>query len=185
MPWSPSAGGVASAVVCCPDSLILLSRRSAAAVHDQDVFHIMSTTRAMRRLKPDAVPDEVICRILQAGMSAANAGNRQQWRFLVVKDRAVMQAVQRLYKRAYDEVAGPAHKISGPPAGVSPEKYERQNAAVEYLTDHLHEAPVWIVPCLDTRGQVAAGPARSSGATIYPAVQNMLLAARALGIGAT
>ena len=53
---------------------------------------------------------------------------------------------------------------------------------VAYLTDHFHEAPVWIVACLND-GQ--GTPSRSSGASIYPAVQNMLLAARALGLGAT
>jgi len=53
---------------------------------------------------------------------------------------------------------------------------------VEYLTDHFHEAPVWIVACLE---EGMAVPTRGSGASIYPAVQNMLLAARALGLGAT
>ena len=62
------------------------------------------------------------------------------------------------------------------------ERYLRQRAAAEYLTDHFHEAPVWIVPCIE-HGAVAAHP--PSGASIYPAVQNMLLAARALGLGAT
>ena len=52
---------------------------------------------------------------------------------------------------------------------------------MEYLTDHFHEAPVWIVACLEE----ASAPTRMSGASIYPAVQNMLLAARALGLGAT
>jgi nitroreductase len=53
-------------------------------------------------------------------------------------------------------------------------------AAAEYLADHIHEAPVWIVPCLES-----ANPTRTSGSSIYPAIQNILLAARALGLGAT
>ena len=53
-------------------------------------------------------------------------------------------------------------------------------AAAEHLADHLHEAPVWIVPCLQ-----GGAHTRTSGSSIYPAVQNMLLAARALGLGAT
>jgi nitroreductase len=52
--------------------------------------------------------------------------------------------------------------------------------AAEYLATHIHEAPVWIVPCLE-----GGTPTRTSGSSIYPAVQNMLLAARALGLGAT
>jgi nitroreductase len=128
------------------------------------------------------VPDELIRKILEAGVAAANGGNRQTWRFLVLKDRAIKERVQHFYKRAFDEVVGPRYRNSAPPPGVTPERYMRQHSAVEYLTDHFHEAPVWIVACLD---EGTSTPTRSSGASIYPAVQNMLLAARALGLGAT
>jgi nitroreductase len=146
-----------------------------------DVFEIMQTTRAMRRLKPDPVPDELIRKILRAGACAASGGNYQRWRFLVVKDPAIKKAVQAWYKKAYDEVIGPRYAGSAPPPGVSAERYARQHAAVEHLTEHFHEAPVWIVCCLEEAGT----PNRWSGASIYPAVQNMLLAARALGLGCT
>ena len=59
-----------------------------------DLFEIMATTRAMRRLKPDPVPDALIAKILQAGVCAPNGGNAQHWRFLVVKDRTIKAAVQ-------------------------------------------------------------------------------------------
>ncbi len=146
----------------------------------QDVFEIMHTTRAMRRLRPDPVPDALIRKILDAGIAAANGGNTQRWRFLVVKDPAIKRAVQTYYKRAFDEVVGPRYATSAPPPGSSAEKYQRQHSAVAYLTEHFHEAPVWIVACLDE-----PKPTRWSGASIYPAVQNMLLAARALGLGST
>lgn len=147
-----------------------------------DVFDIIHTTRAMRRLKPDPVPDALIRRILEAGTCAANAANTQRWRFLVVKDRAIKQAVQVFYKRAFDEVVSPRYAASAPPPGSDPERYRRQHEAVEYLTDHFHEAPVWIVACIDHGHEE---PTRTAAASIYPAVQNMLLAARALGLGAT
>ena len=147
----------------------------------QDIFAIIHTTRAMRRLKPDPVPDAMIRQILEAGICAANGGNTQRWRFLVIKDPVVKQAVQRLYQRAFDEVVGPRHHSSPPPPGSDPARFARQNAAVEYLTRHFHEAPVWIVACLEDGNT----PNRSAGASIYPAVQNMLLAARALGLGST
>ena len=153
-----------------------------------DLFETIETTRAMRRLKPDPVPDELIAKILRAGVCAANGGNTQRWRFLVVKDREIKKKVQVHYKRAFDETVGPRYLKSAPPPGVTRERYDRQHAAVEYLTEHFHEAPVWIVACLDTPGadvQGAVPPGRSAGASIYPAVQNMLLAARALGLGAT
>ena len=149
---------------------------------EPELFEIIHTTRAMRRLKPDPVPDALIRKILEAGVCAPNGGNTQRWRFLVIKDPAIKRAVQVPYKRAFDEVIGPRYLSSEPPPGVTKERYLRQHAAVEYLTDHFHEAPVWIVPCLEDGG---TAPNRSSGASIYPAVQNMLLAARALGLGAT
>jgi len=90
--------------------------------------------------------------------------------------------VQVWYQRAFDEVVGPRYRSSPPPAGMDPERYRRQADAAQYLTEHFHEAPVWIVACLEHGAQRAN---RSSGASIYPAVQNMLLAARALGLGAT
>jgi nitroreductase len=156
--------------------------KESAMAEGTDLFEIISTTRAMRRLKPDPVPDDLIRKILEAGVSAASGGNRQHWRFMVIKDRALKGKVQHYYKRALDEVVGPRYRNSAPPPGVTREQYDRQHNAVSYLTDHFHEAPVWIVACLED-GQ--GTPSRSSGASIYPAVQNMLLAARALGLGAT
>ena len=147
-----------------------------------EVLHIIRTTRAMRRLKPDPVPDEFINRILEAGVCAASGANQQQWQFLVVKDGSIKQQIQHYYERAFNEIVVPLYRASGPPLGVTQEEYDRQLRAVAYLTEHFHEAPVWIVACID-HGEQQPGPA--SGASIYPAVQNMLLAARALGLGAT
>jgi nitroreductase len=146
-----------------------------------DIFEVMSTMRAMRRLKPDPVPDELINKILQAAQWAPSGGNTQRWRFLVVKDPEIKKGVQVYYKRLYDETVGPRYVSSAPPPGSDPARYRRQNAAVEYLTDHYHEAPVWIVACLED----GENPGRTAGSSIYPAVQNMLLATRALGLGTT
>ena len=146
-----------------------------------DLFEIIETTRAMRRLKPDPVPDELIARILRAGACAPNGGNTQKWRFLVIKDRKIKEAVAVWYKKAFDEWIGPRYLKSEPPPGVTKERYLRQHAAVEYLTDHYAEAPVWIVACLED----GPTPNRGTGSSIYPAVQNMVLATRALGLGTT
>ena len=147
----------------------------------QDLFETMENCRAMRRLKPDPVPDNLIAKILHAGTCAPSGGNAQTWRFLVLKDRKIKDAVTVWYKKAYDEIIGPRYSSVAPPPGVSPEKFKRQHSAVEYLTDHFAEAPVWIVPCIES----ADKPNRSSGASIYPAVQNMVLACRAVGLGTT
>ena len=127
-----------------------------------DVFDIMHTTRAMRRLKPDPVPDELMAKILRAGAAAANGGNTQKWRFLVLKDPARQEGGAGWYKKAYDEVIGPRYAGSAPPPGIDAARYHRQHQAVEYLTDHFHEAPVWIVACLMEATSRRAGPAPRS-----------------------
>ena len=102
----------------------------AESANGNDVFTIMQTTRSMRRLKPDPVPDELIAKILQAGACAANGGNTQRWRFLVIKDQKIKQAVAEYYKRAFNEVVGPRYRNSPPPPGVTKERYARQQAAM-------------------------------------------------------
>src|SRR5215469_1523725 len=145
-----------------------------------DLFEIIRTTRSMRRLKPDPVPNELIRKILEAGVCAPSGGNMQRWRFLVIRDRKVKETVGAVYKRSWDERVAPRYRSGEPAPGTSRERFERMLAAAEYLANHIHEAPVWIVPCLE-----GDAPTHWSGSSIYPAVQNMLLAARALGLGAT
>ena len=145
-----------------------------------NLFETMATTRSMRRLKPDPVPDELIRKILKAGVSAPSGGNMQRWRFLVIKDPQVKQTIGNYYQRAWNEVVAPRYRAGEPAPGTSRERFVRMLDAAQYLADHIHEAPVWIIPCLE-----GASPSRTSGSSIYPAVQNMLLAARALGLGTT
>jgi Nitroreductase family len=85
-----------------------------------------------------------------------------------------------LYKRAWNEHIAPRYRAGESAPGMSRERFLRLLDAAEYLAAHIHEAPVWIVPCLE-----GGTPTRTSGSSIYPVVQNMLLAARALGLGAT
>ena len=138
-----------------------------------DLFEIVRTTRSMRRLKPDPVPNELIRKILEAGVCAPSGGNMQRWRFLVIRDSKVKETVGALYKRAWDEQVAPRYRAGEPAPGTTQERFERMLAAAEYLANHIHEAPVWIVSCLE-----GGTPTRTSGSSIYPAVQNMLLAAR-------
>jgi len=140
----------------------------------------MQTTRSMRRLKPDPVPAALVRKILEAGTSAPSGGNMQRWRFLVIRDPEIKNTVGAYYKRAWDEVVSPRYRAGEPAPGTSSERFARMLDAAQYLADHIHEAPVWIVPCMQ-----GANPSRTAGSSIYPAVQNMLLAARALGLGAT
>src|SRR5262249_37594712 len=148
--------------------------------HSTDLFEIIKTTRSMRRLKPDPVPNELIRKILEAGVCAPSGGNMQRWRFLVVRDPKVKETVGALYKRAWDEQVAPRDRAGGPGPGTSRGGFWGVLAAGGYLAGDIHGGPVWIVPCLE-----GGTPTRTSGSSIYPAVQNMLLAARALGLGVT
>ena len=150
----------------------------------RDLFEIIATTRSMRRLKPDPVPPELIRKILEAGTAAPSGGNMQRWRFLVVTDPKVKGTAGGYYKRAWDEYVGPTYRSGTPAPGTDPHRFARMLDAAQYLADHIHEAPVWIIACLEGAG-VHGVPIHWSGSSIYPAVQNMLLAARALGLGAT
>jgi nitroreductase len=145
-----------------------------------ELFEIIRTTRAMRRLKPDTVPPALIRQILEAGIAAPSGGNMQAWRFLVIRDPAIKASVAQWYRRGWHEIVGPRYRAGAPPLGSSRDRFDRMLAAAEHLADHLQDAPVWIVACL-----TGGTHSRTSGSSIYPAVQNMLLAARALGLGAT
>ena len=79
--------------------------------HVSDLFEIIRTTRSMRRLKPDPVPNELIRKILEAGVCAPSGGNMQRWRFLVIRDPKVKETVGALYKCAWDELV---------PRGIGP-----------------------------------------------------------------
>lgn len=132
------------------------------------LFEAIYSQRALRYLKPDPVPDDLIRKVIDAGVRAPNGGNSQQWGFVVIKD----EATKRIIEEHYSATARPSH---GDPATAS----ERRAAeSADHLSLHAMDVPVWILAV--TRHP---GTDIHHGASIYPAVQNMLLAARALGLG--
>lgn len=151
---------------------------------DVGLFAAIHSMRAMRRLKPDPVPDELIQQIIAAGLCAPSGGDVQHWRFIVVKDPTIKKEIQLCYKKALDQLL-PRYRVAPPPPGKTEAQKNRMLDAVVYLTEHFHEAPVLIVGCLVGDMAKAIGLPKMSGASIYPAIQNMLLAARGLGLGAT
>lgn len=151
------------------------------------LFDIMYSLRAMRRLKPDPVPDELIEKIIEAGTMAPSGGNEQRWSFIVVKDPAKKQFIQQRYHQAFsayaEERMAAAQQAPTPP---DPAQMRMVQAAF-YLAEHMHEAPVLLFVCTRPRDRGGASDAALvglvDGASIYPAVQNALLACRALGLG--
>ncbi|MEO9255944.1 MAG: nitroreductase family protein, partial [Tepidiformaceae bacterium] len=148
---------------------------------EDDVFELMRTQRAMRRLKPDAVPREYLTKLIWAATRAPNGGNVQPWRFLVITDVAKKRRLQEIYSAEWEKYATMDSERARP--GESPEQLRSHAltmAAGQYLADHLHESPAIIIPC---GFLLAVNTGIASGSSIYPAIQNLMLAARALGLG--
>jgi nitroreductase len=145
-----------------------------------DFFDVVTTQRAIRRLKTDPIPDAALRQIMDAAICAPSGGNRQGWSFLVVRDPAKRARLGELYREAWGELmkvpyyAGAAKEPPDSPAG-------KMLASARHLGEHLGEAPVLILACIALDSGVQ--PTLTTGASIYPAVQNIMLAARALGIG--
>ena len=159
-------------------------------MNEPGVYEAMRTTRAVRRLRPDPIPDDVLHRVLEAATWAPSGGNVQPWRIVVVKDDAKKRALQALYLgpwRAYAE----SHRggLEDAPPAVR-DRQERMIAAADHLAEHYHEAPALLVFCFNpkllaiTDAQLDR-PSVVGGGSLYPAVQNLLLACRAEGLGCT
>jgi nitroreductase len=96
---------------------------SEVSAKTADLFEILRTTRSMRRLKPDPVPNELIGKILEAGVCAPSGGNIQGWRFLVIRDPKVKETVGGFYKQTrLGERAAPRYQSGEPTASMSQEQ---------------------------------------------------------------
>jgi len=138
-----------------------------------DLFEAMATTRAMRRLDATKdVADEDILTIVEAATKAATGGNSQPVRWLVVRDADKRRQVGAIYGECWRSIRGFYANGEQSPTTV------RMLASADHLGDHMGEAPVLILPC--SKGE--PGQAESS---VFPGVQNLFLAARALGLGTT
>src|SRR5689334_8623546 len=140
----------------------------------------MRTQRAVRRLRSDPVDDETVLAVLELATKAPTGGNRQGWEFVVVRDPDVKHQLARLNRQAWS-----VYRRLG-------SRQARDDAtrkivdAVQWQADHFEEVPVVVVVCLHGRAPVFGFPVAASSfyGSAYPAVQNLLLAARAVGLGA-
>lgn len=140
----------------------------------------MSTQRAIRRLKPDPVDDALVLKLIELALKAPTGSNAQNWEFVVVRDRAVKERLGALNRGAWRIYGGIGRYLSRNDA-----RMQRLLDAVQWQADHFAEVPVIVVACL--RGPRLPFPplaATSFYGSIYPSVQNLLLAARAAGLGA-
>jgi nitroreductase len=156
-----------------------------------DLFEALNTTRAIRRFTDEPVTDAEILQCLRAAQQGPSGGNIQPWQFLVVTDPDVKRALGAIYKRAYDRYEPALLKLlpDERPAEEK-EKFERVRRSSRHLAEHLGEAPALVLvlmPNITMTLEDAQGPldVGTPFASVYPAVQNFMLAARGLGIGTT
>lgn len=157
---------------------------------DTGLYEAMSTLRAVRRLRSDPIPDDVLARVLRAATWAPSGGNVQPWRVIVVRDAEKRRRLQELYIGPWQAYAAQHQSAPDEAPSEVAAKIKRMLAAATHLAEHYHEAPVILVFCFDPRAMAITDsdldrPSVVGGGSVYPAVQNALLACRAEGLGCT
>ena len=156
-----------------------------------DLYDGIMTTRAIRRYTDEPVSDDEVMAGLRAAQQAPSGGNIQPWQFVVVTDPDTRAALGALYGRAYQRYeAAMLPGVTGFRSDAEEQSWNRTLASSRHLAAHLGEAPVLILVCMadismtlqDDEGPLDVG---TPYASTYPAVQNLMLAARSLGLGTT
>ncbi len=144
---------------------------------DVPLLEGIRTTRAIRRLRPDPVPPALIRKVCEAGTFAPSGGNRQPWKFVAVTDAALRAWIAERYGAAFRAYLEPARRAAAAPD--FPEENRRTQRSALWLADHLAEVPVHLFVAGWTRR------GRPQLQALFPAIQNVLLACRAVGLGAS
>ena len=146
-----------------------------------NLWEAMATQRAVRYWEEREVPDDLIWRVIEAGTRAPSGSNRQPWGFVAIQDRGRRERIAQALRSHYEQnEAVRTHLNRG---AASPDKMERlMLRGARTLFKDLAAAPVFIIPCLHNP-QSPTSEGLLAGSSIYQAVQNMLLAARGLGLG--
>ena len=154
-----------------------------------ELYEALLTTRAIRRYTDEPVTDDEIVHCLRAAVQGPSGGNIQPWQFLVVRDADVRRRLGDVYRRAYDRYERALLAVLPPFRSEEDEtSFHRTLRASRHLAEHLGEAPalvLFLMPGIsmtltDEDGDLDVG---TPYASVYPGIQNFLLAARGLGIG--
>jgi nitroreductase len=144
-----------------------------------DTFEALGTCRAMRYLKPDPVAEELIEKVIWGATRASNPGNSQGWDFVVVTDRTTKEQLQQAVVPAVEATAATAH------ATDLSDSDRRMLAGAQHLGRHFADVPVWIVVCARAIYPPDEPQELYLWSAVYPAAQNLIVAARALDLGTT
>ena len=161
------------------------SADEATARLDMPLLDAMMTQRAVRRVLPDPVDDAIVLKCIELALRAPTGSNGQNWEFVVVKDRRVKEQLGRRYRQAWSLYGGIGRRMA-----AGDESMQKILRAVQWQVDHFSEIPVLVVACLRGGMRVPYLPTPFVGessyfGSIYPSAQNLLLAARAMGLGAS
>ena len=140
-----------------------------------ELSEALYTTRAMRRVSPDPVPDDIVAAMMDAAVRAPSGGNSQNWRWMIVTDPETKAALGPLYREAWEELQQTVYAGRKEAAEArGDESALRVMRSSQWLADNFEQVPLWVL---------AFHRNDPSGASIYPAVWNLMLAARGHGIG--
>ncbi|MEM8767645.1 MAG: nitroreductase family protein [Pseudomonadota bacterium] len=151
---------------------------------EMGIFEVMYNCRAMRRLDTKPVPEEHLVKLIEAANQAPSGSNMQSARWIVVRDPEVKQKLADLNRAGVEAYVGPQSGRAGSLPHQTADKRQRMLDSVLWQMEHLHEIPALIIACMEFGQKVDATMAARGGGSIWPGIQNLLLAARALGLGA-
>jgi nitroreductase len=165
---------------------------AAGAAANRELLDLLRSVRSVRAFLPDAIPRAVLRQVVEAATWAPSARNAQPWYFVVVCDDARKQAVGALYLRAWRQARAFTESADADRDVRDRPGYAAMMRAVDRLAEAIGHAPALVLAGLDTQqlgpmadaqGHILAP--QSAYASIFPAVQNLLIAARAFGLGST
>jgi len=146
-----------------------------------DIYEALYTTRAMRRVKPDPILEDVQKQILDAAIRAPSGGNMQGWRFILVDDAAIKAKLGPVYRNCMDQIWSTVYKSRLDSAQANPElpesiSFDKMYRSASYMADNFENYPLFLF---------AFCQYDTTGGSIFPAVWNAMLAARAQGVGSS
>jgi len=152
--------------------------------HEMSLSDAIYNCRAMRRLDTREVPEQLLVKLVDAANQAPSGSNMQNGRWIVVRDAAVKQKLAELNRINVEAYVGPNTARAGSLPHQDEEKRKRMLNAVMWQKEHMHEIPALVIACVEY-GEKVDGPGVYRGAgNIWPGIQNLLLCARSLGLGA-
>ena len=150
-----------------------------------DIFDVIYNCRAIRRLDTKPVPAELLVKLIDAANQAPSGSNMQRARWIVVTDTGVKKKLTDLNRQGVESYIGPQTSRPDAVPHQSKEKRLRMLDAVIWQTEHMHEMPAIVMACMEFGSPITDKTITQGNGSIWPGIQNLLLAARALGLGAT